>query len=57
MDYSRLFLAHPHYQLLAKRTEAHGGSSQLEPDNRVGVSLLYKSTTAAWPDNPWNRAS
>jgi SAM-dependent methyltransferase len=53
MDFSRLFLAHPHYQISEKRVEAHGGVGSLNPDNRVAVTRLTKSVTAAWPMNPW----
>jgi SAM-dependent methyltransferase len=54
MDFSRLFLAHPHYQILEKKISAHNGIGKTSPDNRVAVSLLTKDLLSAWPVNPWD---
>lgn len=53
MDYSRLFLAHPHYSLREQSVFAHGGEQQVLPNNRVAVKWLVKNTQLAWPLNPW----
>lgn len=53
MDFSQLFLAHPHYQLREKRVETHGRAGSFSPDNRVATTLLAKSVATAWPMNPW----
>jgi ubiquinone/menaquinone biosynthesis C-methylase UbiE len=53
-DYSRLFLAHPHYRLREKRVAGHGpAGTSLLPDDRVAVSLMIKDPSTAWPMNPW----
>lgn len=53
LDYSRLFLAHPHYHLREKRMTAHGGSTSNNPDDRIAVTWLTKDLQRAWPSNPW----
>lgn len=53
MDFSRLFLAHPHYTVCQKYTEGHGGTDDHKPDNRVAVTVLRKDMKSAWPENPW----
>ena len=52
MDYSRLFLSHPHYSLRERRTLIHRGGGGALPDNRLAISLLAKNTRLAWPADP-----
>lgn len=56
MDFSRLFLAHPHYAVSQKYTEGHGGTEDHKPDNRVAVTVIRKDVKSAWPENPWTNA-
>lgn len=53
MDYTRLFLAHPHYSLRDRHIFAHGGEEDVLPDNRLAVSWLVRNIRLAWPPNPW----
>lgn len=55
MDFSRLFLAHPHYTLRDKRSAAHGPAGRANPDDRLGLHWLVKDAATAWPLNPWKR--
>lgn len=53
MDFSRLFLAHPHYLLREKRVGPHGCTGLVGPDDRVAVTWLAKTVASAWPISPW----
>jgi hypothetical protein len=52
LDFSLLFLAHPHYTLQEAHSSAHGGE-EMGPDTIVMTSLIYKNIESAWPPNPW----
>lgn len=56
MDYSRLFLSHPHYSLRERRTLSHRGGGGALPNNKLAVSLLVKNARLAWPPNPFRDA-
>lgn len=53
MDFSSLFLAHPHYQLREKRVTSHDGGAPACPDDRIAITWLTKDSRTGWPENPW----
>ena len=53
LDFTRLFLAHPHYSLRERRSSLHGPARPMYPDNRVAVARLEKNIAIAWPSKPW----
>ena len=57
MDFGRLFLGHPHYQLREKRVCGHGGGTGMNPDDRIAVTWLTKNGPEAWPVSPWSRGA
>ena len=52
MDYSRLFLANPAYQLIHKLSASHAANQwHADPQERVGLWLCRKDTTHAYREN------
>lgn len=52
MDHARLFCGHPAYRLVYRQIEPSG--QRLDPDDRIGVSLLHKDMKNAFPNNPYS---
>lgn len=54
MNYANLFTGNPAYTLVSTIAFDHDGRpGVIEPDNRVSVSVLVKSTQRAYPANPF----
>jgi len=54
MNYSNLFLSNPSYFLVAKNTITLCGFEKIEePNERVSVTLMMKSTSGAYVPNPF----
>jgi ubiquinone/menaquinone biosynthesis C-methylase UbiE len=55
MNYANLFLANPAYSLFKHELYAHSDdrSLMINPDDRIGISVLYKNTNDSWVINPY----
>jgi len=54
MNYSNLFLSNPSYFLVAKNMITHSGFEKIEePNERVSVTLMMKSTSVDYIQNPF----
>lgn len=52
MDHARLFSWNPAYRELVRSVLPHPGSGGDDPDDRVAVTLLRRSTDGAYPERP-----
>ena len=53
MDYMRLFLAYPQFQLVSKHVGTHAGPSpQADDSERIAVTLARKDLAAGYEDEP-----
>lgn len=53
MDYSRLWLAHPHYSIYHQRFMSHDAEEDvIDHNNRVAVTILKKSVEGGFPLEP-----
>lgn len=58
MDFTQMLTWHPAYRLLHRQLQRQSHApEELETDRVVGVSLLYKDMTAAFPDNPYGASA
>src|ERR1017187_5975425 len=48
MDHSRMFLWNPAYQVIAQDVFPHPGTTSMEPDNRVGITVMRKNLAEGW---------
>jgi ubiquinone/menaquinone biosynthesis C-methylase UbiE len=48
MDHSRMFSWNPAYQVIAQDVFPHPGTTSMEPDNRVGITILRKNLAEGW---------
>jgi ubiquinone/menaquinone biosynthesis C-methylase UbiE len=51
MDYSRMFSWNPAYQVIAQDVFPHPGTTSMEPDNRVGITVMRKNIAEGWGIN------
>lgn len=54
MNYANLFSSNPAYTVASQLILNHVGTADISvPDERMSVSILYKNTQYAYPENPW----
>ena len=54
MDYAKMFLWNPFYNLVSRSVLTHSGLARIdEPDERLSVVLLRKNVEFAYPKNPF----
>ena len=51
MDHSRMFTWNPTYQVISQDVFPHPGSTSMNPDNRVGVTVMRKNIAEGWAKN------
>jgi SAM-dependent methyltransferase len=52
MPWADMLLWHPSYSLLSRVYMEHGDPFTFAPDERVGIDILYKDSTVAFPNRP-----
>ena len=53
MDYTQMFVWNPMYHQVFQKVFGHGDESVINVDDRVGVSMLMKNCSQAFPRNPF----
>jgi len=54
MDYSKMFLWNPVYRLQSHMVTDHDKKTGLDPNDRIGVTLLVKDSSDSYIDNPYS---
>jgi ubiquinone/menaquinone biosynthesis C-methylase UbiE len=48
MDHSRMFSWNPAYQIISQDVFPHPGTTSMNPDNRVGITVMRKNSAEGW---------
>jgi ubiquinone/menaquinone biosynthesis C-methylase UbiE len=52
MDHSRMFSWNPAYQVICQYVFPDPGTTSMDPDNRVGITVMQKNLAEGWGNKP-----